>query len=195
MDDHFYRRVHWHRRPFSLFTFHFSLFTFHFSLFAFQFSLVACRSGAATNSYRQGTGIGCLLLNVLVAAALQLKRITLAPSLACSLADDVIFNIMTSQSLFIALPACLVTSFSPARLPSDGFPSDGRLAPTSPCCVSCRFAAASQVVPRSTAVAKRARKSNAYFTFKLSANITYLPTYNLTTFTSCAHILCTYING
>ncbi len=82
--------------PFNFFT---------FSLFAFQFSLVACRSGAATNSYRQGTGIGFLLLNVLVAAALQLERITLAPSLACSLADDVIFNIMTSRSLFIAQPA------------------------------------------------------------------------------------------
>jgi hypothetical protein len=94
--------------------FHFSLFHFFtFSLFAFQFSLVACRSGAATNSYRQGTGIGCLLLNVLVAAALQLKRITLAPSLACSLGDDVIAEIMTSQLLasllgdvmFIGAPA------------------------------------------------------------------------------------------
>jgi hypothetical protein len=101
----------------SLFTFHFFTFSlfhfFTFSLFAFQFSLVACRSGAATNSYRQGTGIGCLLLNVLVAAALQLKRITLAPSLACSLGDDVIAEIMTSQLLasllgdvmFIGAPA------------------------------------------------------------------------------------------
>jgi len=52
-------------------------------------------------------------LNVLVAAALQLKRITLAPSLACSLGDDVIAEIMTSQLLasllgdvmFIGAPA------------------------------------------------------------------------------------------
>jgi hypothetical protein len=146
MDKHFYRRVHWHRRPFSLFhfslfTFHFSLFTFRFSLFAFHFSLftfrfslfafhfslfafhfslfavlfslVACRFSAVTNGKRQGTGIGFLLLNVPVAAAPQLERIALAPSLACSLADDVIFNIMTSQLLasllgdviFIGAPA------------------------------------------------------------------------------------------
>jgi hypothetical protein len=101
---------------FSLFTFHFSLFhfsLFHFSLFAVLFSLVACRFSAATNGKRQGTGIGFLLLNVPVAAAPQLERIALAPSLACSLADDVIFNIMTSQLLasllgdviFIGAPA------------------------------------------------------------------------------------------
>ena len=98
---------------FSLFAFHFSLFAFHFSLFAVLFSLVACRFSAVTNGKRQGTGIGFLLLNVPVAAAPQLERIALAPSLACSLADDVIFNIMTSQLLasllgdviFIGAPA------------------------------------------------------------------------------------------
>jgi hypothetical protein len=85
---------------FSLSSFLFSLFSFLFLRFAFRFSLFSFHSSlfaAAASKHRPGTGVGFLPFNVTVTAALQLKRIALAPALACPLVDDVISSIMTSQ--------------------------------------------------------------------------------------------------